>query len=220
MFQVAVIIAAPLLLGLLLGESRENRVICFAFKTPLSCLFVICALLQPHPDPFYSYFVIGGLVFGLIGDVCLVLPGLLLGFFAGLIAFFVGHLLYIVAFAHVAEFAAWLSPVPIMFCGISALVFWWLRPWLGPFYFPVLLYAIVISIMVSLSWLGFVNLAVHPTGALALFAGSTSFYFSDLFVARDRFVKKKFVNRLIGLPLYYIGQFLLAFSVGWVGRAT
>jgi hypothetical protein len=28
-------------------------------------------------------------------------------------------------------------------------------------------------------------------------------------------LKKKFINRLIGLPLYYSGQFLLAFSVGF-----
>jgi hypothetical protein len=26
-----------------------------------------------------------------------------------------------------------------------------------------------------------------------------------------------FVNRLLGLPLYYVGQFLIAFSVGVVG---
>jgi hypothetical protein len=35
-----------------------------------------------------------------------------------------------------------------------------------------------------------------------------------VFVARDRFLKKDFFNRLVGLPLYYTGQFILAFSVG------
>jgi len=43
-----------------------------------------------------------------------------------------------------------------------------------------------------------------------------SFYISDLFVARDRFFKTEFSNRLLGLPLYYAGQFLLAFSVGLI----
>jgi hypothetical protein len=33
-------------------------------------------------------------------------------------------------------------------------------------------------------------------------------------VARQRFVAPAFANRLYGLPLYYLGQFLLAFSVG------
>jgi hypothetical protein len=41
-----------------------------------------------------------------------------------------------------------------------------------------------------------------------------AFYLSDLFVARQRFVAPAFANRLYGLPLYYLGQFLLAFSVG------
>jgi uncharacterized membrane protein YhhN len=48
------------------------------------------------------------------------------------------------------------------------------------------------------------------------FAGAMGFYFSDLFVARERFLKKSFVNKMIGLPLYFIGQFLLAFSVGYL----
>jgi uncharacterized membrane protein YhhN len=43
------------------------------------------------------------------------------------------------------------------------------------------------------------------------------FYFSDIFVARERFVTHEFANRLIGLPLYYTGQFLLAFSPRFIG---
>jgi hypothetical protein len=35
---------------------------------------------------------------------------------------------------------------------------------------------------------------------------------SDLFVARDRFVQPGFVNRLLGLPLYYAAQAMLAIS--------
>ncbi|TFG38533.1 MAG: hypothetical protein E4H39_00070 [Syntrophobacterales bacterium] len=50
-----------------------------------------------------------------------------------------------------------------------------------------------------------------------IFVGALCFYFSDIFVARDRFFRKEFLNRLIGLPLYYLGQFLLAFSVGLIG---
>jgi hypothetical protein len=47
-----------------------------------------------------------------------------------------------------------------------------------------------------------------------VFVGALSFYFSDVFVARDRFIEQQFLNRLLGLPLYFAGQFLLAFSVG------
>jgi hypothetical protein len=37
-----------------------------------------------------------------------------------------------------------------------------------------------------------------------------------IFVARDKFIANEFLNSLLGLPLYYCGQFLLAFSVGLV----
>jgi hypothetical protein len=44
---------------------------------------------------------------------------------------------------------------------------------------------------------------------------AVSFYFSNVFVARDRFLKPEFLNRLIGLPLYYFGQFLLPFQLNF-----
>ncbi len=62
----------------------------------------------------------------------------------------------------------------------------------------------------------FGNPALRSTGRNMILLGAISFYLSDLFVARDRFLKDAFVNRLVGLPLYYLGQFLLAFSVGFL----
>jgi hypothetical protein len=42
------------------------------------------------------------------------------------------------------------------------------------------------------------------------------FYFSDILVARQRFVKNRFFNRASGLPLYYAAQFMIAFSTGMI----
>jgi hypothetical protein len=36
---------------------------------------------------------------------------------------------------------------------------------------------------------------------------------SDILVARQRFVREAAWNRLVGLPLYYAAQLLLAYSV-------
>jgi hypothetical protein len=55
------------------------------------------------------------------------------------------------------------------------------------------------------------------SGRMLVYIGALSFYFSDIFVARQRFLKAEFINRLVGLPLYYGGQFLLAFSTGFIG---
>jgi len=94
----------------------------------------------------------------------------------------------------------------------AVMIIIWLWPHLGEMRAPVLAYVFVITLMVSLasgmSWRWGMWMAV--TGALI-------FYASDIFVARDRFVSPGPVNGLIGLPLYYIGQLLLAWSAG-MGR--
>jgi uncharacterized membrane protein YhhN len=79
---------------------------------------------------------------------------------------------------------------------------------------PVLLYIIAITLMLSGASSVFGNSNLNPQGRIMVLVGALSFYFSDVFVARDRFLKKAFFNRLVGLPMYYTGQFLLAFSVG------
>jgi uncharacterized membrane protein YhhN len=57
---------------------------------------------------------------------------------------------------------------------------------------------------------------MNRVGAWLIFLGAVLFYASDIFVARNRFIESEFLNRLVGLPFYYIGQFLLAFSVSFV----
>jgi len=73
---------------------------------------------------------------------------------------------------------------------------------------PVLAYIVIITLMVAMA----LGTTPAPGGVLRL-AGALAFYVSDLAVARDRFVSAGFINRLIGLPLYYGGQLLLATSV-------
>jgi uncharacterized membrane protein YhhN len=80
---------------------------------------------------------------------------------------------------------------------------------------PVLVYVMAITVMISGAWSVLGDFYLTGLGQIMVFVGAVCFYVSDVFVARDRFLKKKFINRLIGLPLYYSGQFLLAFSVGF-----
>ena len=44
-------------------------------------------------------------------------------------------------------------------------------------------------------------------------AGAVLFYLSDICVARERFVTPSPAHTYVGLPLYYLGQMLLAASV-------
>lgn len=58
---------------------------------------------------------------------------------------------------------------------------------------------------------------LSSTGRYMVLIGALSFYASDIFVARNQFVIDTFVNRWIGLPLYYLAQFLFAISTAHIG---
>jgi len=205
-----------LLAGLLWAERGKKPARILIFKTPLSILFVITALLQPHPGGPYFAAVLSGLLLGLLGDVLLGLktPST---FRAGLAAFLLGHLAYVVAFALYTKPTDWLLPGVLLLWALAIVVFRWLRPHLGDMRIPVIAYVVVITLMVWAAWAMFWAGELAPGGARLALIGAACFYLSDLFVARDRFISQGFVNRICGLPLYYTGQFLIAFSVGLTG---
>lgn len=214
MGSAVIMVTAVILLAVVLRfEKTENRYGLVPTKGLLSCLFVAAAVVQaPFTSPF-SGIVIAGLLFCLAGDVFLALPQRRM-FLLGLISFLVGHVLYCVAFFLSAGVnrLTWVGSCVVLLISIG--VYRWLRPHLGAMHGPVAAYIIVITAMVSgaASVLGTARFS--EAGRFMLFAGAAAFYFSDVFVARDRFVSKGFVNRLFGLPLYYAGQFLIAFSLG------
>ena len=212
--DMAIIGIGFVLLGFLLFfEKRKNRKGIVPTKTMLSALFVFAAAIQPHPLHSYFVFVLAGLLFCLGGDVCLALPQEK-AFLFGLFFFLLGHLLYIFAFLHAAAFRALPWLLVAMTLGTSTGVYLWLRPHLGRMHGPVVAYVTVITIMVCMAWGLSGNRSLNISGRCLAVIGAVSFYVSDLFVARDRFLQASFVNRLLGLPTYYCGQFLLAFSVG------
>ena len=211
-----VMAAALLLAGLLWVEALVRPRPALVCKAALSSLFVLAALVSPHPLPSYYHLVLAGLVLGMAGDVCLALPGAT-AFRAGLLAFLAGHLLYVLAFAGLVGMSQWLSP-PLPGIALAAgLIFLWLRRRVGPLLVPVCAYILIISLMLAGAWAVFAWGGMPVLAGRAILLGALCFYLSDLLVARDRFVQKQFLNRLVGLPLYYAGQFLLAFSVGWAG---
>ena len=209
-----------LMIALLFAESRtgiKNNWLVLAFKTPLSILFVLTALLQPKVMPSYFRCIFIGLILGLAGDVCLALPGSVF-FKAGLVAFLGGHILYAAAFGILSRARDWFTPFLLLIIAVSSSVYWWLLPHLGEMLIPVTVYILVISGMVDGAWAAFRNPEVPRKGAWFILIGAIFFYTSDIFVAHQRFILEHFHNRLFGLPLYFAGQFMLAFSVGLVRK--
>jgi len=183
-------------------------------KSLLSLLFVITVFLQSGANEAFTQYLKIGLILCLGGDVFLALSGLK-WFRAGLVAFLLGHGLYILAFNFLIPFNGWFSPGDFLILAISLGACRWLWPHLGAMKLPVLAYVAVITLMVFGAWAVFERPDLPMTGKALIFWGAILFYLSDLLVARDQFIRKAFPNRLIGLPLYYTGQFLLAFSPGF-----
>jgi uncharacterized membrane protein YhhN len=212
--NILIILSGVILLPFLLyHEHRGNPKAILPIKTALSALFVIAVLIQPHPILAYYHLLLLALLFCLAGDVFLALPQSKM-FLLGLVSFLVGHIFYIIGFFNVAHINTWTWMGTSLVLIFSGTVYFWLKPHLGTLKGPVIAYIIVITLMLSGAWsiLGESDLA--GLGRVFIFSGAIFFYVSDLFVARDRFVKKEPINRFLGLPLYYTGQFLLAFSVG------
>jgi uncharacterized membrane protein YhhN len=201
------------LCGLLFYEKKKNRAPLLIAKSILSLLFVMTALLQPRPVPAYYHYLLVGLIFCLIGDVCLALPQEK-AFRTGLVAFLIGHVFYILSFSSLTQISHWISIGLFIFLGMSAFIFFWLRPHLKSMLIPVLIYIVIITVMGVGAWAVSWKSSFRISGRALILAGALCFYFSDVFVARDKFIKEEYLNRLLGLPLYYAGQFMLAFSIG------
>jgi uncharacterized membrane protein YhhN len=156
-----VILALILLCGLLYFEKRENQTGRLVTKTPLSALFIIAALIQPHPPASFFYFMLIGLICCMAGDICLIFSQKAM-FLMGLVAFLVGHIWYTVAFFHTAAIhqLVWIGFLIVLVAG--GWIFFWLKPHLGSMKLPVMLYIIFISLMVCGA------LTVLGDGALSL----------------------------------------------------
>ncbi len=207
--------AGFLLAGLLWFESRGGRTGVLAFKTPLSLLFVLTASMHGFSLPVYQGFLLAGLGLCLFGDVLLALPGGR-SFLAGLVCFLLGHVCYVPAFVLTAGLGLRNLAAGLPLAAAGWIVWRWLRPHLNGMRMPVAAYIVVISGMVCGAF-GFLGSEAPGGGAALVVGGALCFYLSDLFVARDRFVRKGFDNRLLGLPLYYAGQYMLAFSPAFLG---
>lgn len=193
---------AALLRGIRVGD-RGLEVLA---KTAASAAFVVLGAVRWSGGGPVAGWLVAGLALCAVGDV------LLLGertFDLGLAAFLLGHVAYIVAFHLALPLAGWPPWLALPVAAVSLGAAAWLWPHLGPRRPSVAAYIAVITAMV---WGA---AAVARAGALpwTVAAGALLFYLSDLSVARQRFVRAAFVNRAVGLPLYYAGQVLIALSI-------
>jgi uncharacterized membrane protein YhhN len=160
---------------------------------------------------WYGRLLAAGLVLCWVGD-------LLLGFrtmrffVPGLVAFLIAHLLFGAGFITFGVSPKWMLIAVLIHAVADVFILRWLWPKLpADMRIPIVAYMLVITSMVVLS-----AGAVGSGASGWLLAAAVIFTVSDLFVAREKFIKSDLINNLIGLALYYSATALLAVSTAFV----
>lgn len=197
----------------LLADRSGRKWLEWAGKPLAALCFVLVGLLSGALETRYGLWVLLGLLLGAAGDVLLIPLNRPRVFLAGMNAFLLGHVAYVVAFAMLELDAGGAATAGLLMIIAGIALGRWLLPQTpGEFQLPVLSYLGVIGVMVV------VAVSAVAAGAHWLIAlGAIGFALSDVSVARDRFVQASFVNRVWGLPLYFASQMMIAASVVHAG---
>jgi uncharacterized membrane protein YhhN len=195
--------------GLLIAEQRDSILGIWIAKAIAASAYVGSAGSWGALDSLYGRWLLVGLVFCWWGDLLLVPRHHRAAFRAGIVAFLLGHVAYIVAFMRHSIDGLGL----LVGAGVAGALAVYVGRWLGPklpsgYRNLVWTYVVVISGMLIAAF-G----AARGSGPAGIAIGAAFFAVSDLTVARDRFVSHAFANRLLGLPLYFAAQLVLAHTV-------
>jgi len=157
-----------------------------------------------------------GLIFAWIGDILLMFQNDQPGFFIyGLIAFVACHIFYIRAFTldhksnpnHKTPYFLWVVGAFAIYC--SGL-FFYLQPKLSAMQFPVLMYAIIISVVAIM--------AVNRYGKVNIFSfklilfGALFFLLSDSVLAVNKFAQPIPQSGALIMATYMIAQYLIVYG--------
>ncbi len=196
--------------GLVWAEMTGARKGQWLFKPLAAGMFVLQATVLGALDSAYGMTILAALVFCAVGDVLLIPRDKQKMFLAGMAAFALGHLAYIVAFAmsDIELSRAFLRLAAlIVFVGFGA--FAWLRRHVPQeMQIPVTLYTFIIVAMVVSA-----ACAVYSGAPQIILWAAIMFAISDMAVARDRFIKREAANAALITPLYFGAQILFAMSV-------
>lgn len=173
---------------------------------------MLIAYLMAATELRNRYFF-GAMVFCWAGDVLLMFSGEKF-FIFGLVAFLTGHLLYVVSYRQMKNSYGdgFLSTqklrfsFPIILAGTGLVVV--LFPYLGGMKIPVMIYALVITVMAlqALFRYGF----TEKKSFYLVFVGALFFMLSDSLLAINKFMNPLPVASLLVMSTYILAQYLIA----------
>jgi uncharacterized membrane protein YhhN len=187
---------------------------------PITVVFLLGTLIQAgglRGTPLVCFGL--GLLFSLAGDVFLMISYARLSnrwFLAGLSAFFLAHVVYIIALN--LPFG---TPSPVWAIGLGLIlaitagrvlrrILAGVRAkGLPRLVRPVMVYGMVITIMLLSAFLTIYRPDWKTSASGLVCLGASLFYFSDLLLAWNKFVKPVRNGRLMNMAAYHLGQMAL-----------
>lgn len=208
MSAAPLVACAAAVAGLLVAEQRGAARASGVAKALASASFLWAGVAWGALATGAGRLLLAGLALCALGDVLLIPPGAGLAFQLGIGAFALGHVAYAAACLELGVAPLALAAGALVALPTLALAWRWLAPHLGGALRPAV--GGYLGVVIGMAVL---TLAAAAQGApLALAAGGVAFALSDLSVARDRFITEGFVNRALGLPLYFAAQLAIAWS--------
>lgn len=200
-------------------EKKEKYVPAVVLKGLASCVFITLGLLGFLKSPStFSRLIFIGLIFGGIGDVCLNLRLVFEDgkkiFLAGIAAFLVGHILYLVALIPETTPKTLIISLASGLVAAALLLVWIFKNITAQKVFKIfgIFYVGAVVLMTAVS----VGRVVENfgTSSLIYMLGAVLFTLSDIILIFNMFSEKKAPwMRPTNLTLYYLGQLLIAFSL-------
>jgi alkenylglycerophosphocholine hydrolase len=175
---------------------------------PLVCGAILAWTLVSRQDRFARLISLA-LGFCLVGDILLEFRTTL--FLPGLVAYLVGHIMFIAAFLSDTRQPAVLRLIPIALW--IATDFWIIYPGLGAMMIPVGIYVVVIGVMV---WRAATRVGSHGETYWSEWSGLVGaflFAFSDSLIALDRFYVPMESARYVIILTYWAALVLLASTI-------
>ncbi|MEO6801159.1 MAG: lysoplasmalogenase [Rhodanobacter sp.] len=182
---------------------------------PLATLLVLAsaACAWSPVSRRYRNWIVAGMLFSLVGDICLMLPADL--FVAGLLAFLCGHACFITAFLGDSRFAVrpWAWIICLLIGGANLALLWPSIP--VALHLAVAVYGLVLSAMgaqaLGRAWFHARHVLARPARRAAIGAGL--FMLSDSLLAWNRFHGELPLATLWVLGSYYAALWFIARSV-------
>lgn len=198
---ISIIFFSVLYIFFIPAESEVFKI--FMKIIPMALIITLAFQTETSLPKLYKKWILLGLT------ICMIADAVIYWFLPGLITFFIGHIIYIIAFQKIwhAQIPKWVAGLLLLYGILMAI---WLVSTQLKIGETVLAFAILayIAVILVMGW--------HAIASRLSFAiiGAVLFIISDSALAIDRFITPLPCRDALVMITYYTAQFFIAKSVG------